>query len=255
MENMKYLLTHRNFIFLAVLFSFFDNFGMDEKSVENNSAYLFKVVFLGDADVGKTQIVSRYVEDSFVEEYKPTVNVEYSYKLIKYNKKNIQIEVWDTAGQESFKSIAKYFCKGSQLIVFVYAIDNKNSFINIKNWVDIIKNNTNENPKFLLVGNKCDLEDKRQVSTEEAKQYATENNMEFMEVSVKSRFNIDIMFNSSLSKLFGDENKEKNNLNEVDKLKIDGSQDDNNSQKKYLIYNNLSFWNKYCSCCPCLKKN
>ena len=104
----------------------------------------------------------------------------------------------------------------------------------------------------MLVGNKCDLEDKRHVSTEEAKQYATENNMEFMEVSVKSRFNIDIMFNSSLSKLFGDENKEENNLNKVDKLKIDGSQDDNNSQKKYLIYNNLSFCNKYCSCCPCL---
>ena len=252
MENMKYLLNCRSFIFLAVLFSFFDNFGMDKKSVENNSDYSFKVVFLGDASVGKTQIVSRYVEDSFVEEYKPTVNVEYSCKLIKYNKKNIQIQVWDTAGQKSFKSIAKDFCKGSQLIVLVYAIDNKNSFINIKNWVDIIKNNTNENPKFLLVGNKCDLEKERQVSTEEAKQYATENNMEFMEVSVKSRFNIDIMFNSSLSRLLEEKNKEENNLNKVDKLKIDGSQDDNNSQKKYLIYNNLSFCNKYCSCCPCL---
>ena len=246
MENMKYLLNCRSFISLIVLFSFFDNFGM------NKYDYQFKVLILGDADVGKTQIISRYVEDSFVEEYKPTVNVEYSCKLIKYNKKNIQIQVWNIAGQEKYKSIAKYFCKGFQLIVLVYAIDNKNSFINIKNWVDIIKNNTNENPKFLLVGNKCDLEDKRQVSTEEAKQYATENNMEFMEVSVKSRFNIDIMFNSSLSKLFGDENKEENNLNKVDKLKIDGSQDDNNSQKKYLIYNNLSFCNKYCSCCPCL---
>ena len=134
MANMKYLLTHGNFIFLAVLFSFIDNFGMDKKSVENNSNYSFKVLIVGDAGVGKTQIVSRYEKDVFGKEYEPTDSVDYSYKLIKHKTKNIQLQVWDTAGQDSYRSIIKDYYKNSNLIAFVYDITSKDSFKSISDY-------------------------------------------------------------------------------------------------------------------------
>ena len=259
MANMKYLLTYGNFIFLALLFSFIDNFGMDKKSVENNSDYSFKVVFLGDACVGKTQIINKFVINNFATEYQPTISATYSSKSISWSNKRIDLQLWDTPGQEKYRKLAKVFYKNSHLIVFVYAIDDKNSFDNISKWVDEVKIQ-NKDAKFLLVGNKCDLKKERQVTEEDAKQYATENNMEFMEVSAKDRTNIENMFNSSLQKLLEEKNKDEINSSEnkkvFDNYKKNVSSNSNDNKNINGIYiNDLPFCDKYCSCCPCLKES
>ena len=260
---MKYLLNCRSFISLMILFSFIDNFGMDDYIFNfKMDDYIsnFKVVFVGDVGVGKTQIFNRIIKNTFFKEYNSSICADFSEKIINFNGENIKLELWDTSGQEKFRKLAKVFYKNSHLIVFVYAIDDKESFNNIKSWIEDVTTNTNEKPKFLLIGNKCDLEDKRQVSIVEAQQYAKTNNMEFIEVSAKDGFNIKIMFNSSLSELLKGVKKEENkfieNNSEFNNYKIINLQDDNNSQKKYHINKkDLPFCNKYCSCCPCLKKS
>ena len=259
MENMKYLLTHRNFIFLAVLFSFFDNFGMDKKSVENNSDYSFKVVFLGDACVGKTQIINKFVINNFATEYQPTISATYSSKSISWSNKRIDLQLWDTPGQEKYRKLAKVFYKNSHLIVFVYAIDDKNSFDNISKWVDEVKIQ-NKDAKFLLVGNKYDLDCKRQVSIEDAINYANKNNIDSIEVSAKTGFNFDIIFNSSLSRLLEEKNKDEENSsknkNVSDNYKKNVSSNSNDNKNINGIYiNDLPFCDKYCSCCPCLNNS
>ena len=264
---MKYLLNYRNFIFLMVLFSFFDNFGMEKGETDedydhllnkdNDYNYLFKVVFVGDAGVGKTQIINKFVKNKFSNDYNPTIGLDFYSKTINSNGKIIKLQLWDTAGQEKFRTITRTYYKSGHLIVFVYAVDDKKSFGNIQSWVDDVKNNTNEKTKFLLVGNKCDLgKDKRQVSTEEAQQYAKEKNMEFIEVSAKEGTNINDMFNSSLSKILDDMEKEKNNNPTYNNPKyIEHKIPDYHIQDINGIKNKKdSCWSEYCSCCPCLEK-
>ena len=258
MVNMKYLLNRRSFISLMVLFSFFDNFGMEEKGNLHFWEYdhLFKVVFVGDADVGKTQIVNKFMKNSFEEEYKPTTSVNYSQKEINFDEKNIKLELWDTSGQEKYRNLTNIFCRDFQLIVLVYAVNDKKTFENIQNWVKDVRN-INEDAKFLLVGNKCDLKDQRQVTYEKAQEYAKKNEMEFIEVSAKEGTNInDDMFKSSIEKILNDMEKEKISYDDI-------YNNTNNSEQKdllvdqdiYYIKNKKNFcWRKYCSCCSCWEK-
>jgi len=254
---MKYLLICRSFISLMVLFSFFDNFGMEEKGNFHFWKYvhMVKVVFVGDAGVGKTQIVNKFIKNSFEEEYKPTTGVNYSQKEINFDEKNIKLELWDSPGQEKYKSITENFYKGSQLIVLVYTVDDKNTFENIQSWVNEVKEK-NENAKFLLVGNKLDLEKGREVSTEDAKKYAAKNKIEFIEVSAKGGTNIENMFDNSFKKFLDDMEKEKNN-------NLTNNNTHNFEQKNLLLdYQNkdgikiekTSCWSKYYFCCPCWEK-
>ena len=242
MANMKYLLNCRNFISLMVLFSFFDNFGMEKDD------YIFKVVFVGDATVGKTQIKSRYVQDIFDNNYNPTIGLEFEVKEVEIDNKKIKLQLWDTAGQEKFRSITRTYYKSAHLIVFVYAIDNENTFKNIQNCGKDVKEQTNEKTKFLLVGNKCDLYEEKQVSTEEAQKYAKDNNMEFIEVSAKEGTNINDMFNSSLSKIFEDMEAEE----KKEEIQVENHNKD--IDINHINDNDIPFCNKYCSCCPCIKK-
>ena len=285
---MKYLLNRRSFISLMVLFSFFDNFGM-----EKDYDYLFKVLFVGDTSVGKTQIINKFVNNSFKEDYKTTTSASCVLKSVEYNGEKIKLELWDSPGQEKYKSITENFYKGSQLIVLVYAIDDKNSFDNIQNWVNDIKTQK-QNAKFLLVGNKCDLEEERQVSREEAEKYAKDNGMKFFEVSAKEGTNInddmfnsiiqdlldnmeaeekkekiqvknpnkdnDDMFDSIIQNLFDDmetEEKKKENNNHTYNIYNDNKQGKlsfNGQNKDIIEINKNSCWSEYCPCCPCLGK-
>ena len=217
--------------------------------------YLLKVVFVGDAGVGKTQIKSKYMKDIFDNAYNLTIGIDFAEKVVKIDNKKIKLQLWDTAGDERFRSITQTYYKIAHLIVFVYAIDNENSFNNIQNWVKDVRN-INENAKFLLVGNKCDLEDKRQVSTDEAKKYAKDNEINFIEVSAKEGTNIEKMFNSIIQELL--EDMEKEEISYYNKYN-----NTNNSEQKdllddkdiYDIKNKKNFcWMEYCFCCPCWEK-
>ena len=132
-----------------------------------NFNYLFKYIIIGDAAVGKSNLLLRYAHGQFKQEYQLTIGVEFGAKNIQLNDKIYRIQIWDTAGQENFRSITRAYYKNSVCALVVYDISNKESFNNISSWVEDCKNQSPKTIFMVLVGNKSDLEDKRQVTKEE----------------------------------------------------------------------------------------
>ena len=123
---------------------------------EENFDILYKIVIIGDSGVGKSNILSRYVRDEFSIDTKATVGVEFGSKILTLNNQQIKIQIWDTAGQEKYKSVSSIYYKGAKGALLVYDISRKETFNNLNRWVNEIKNNSDENINILLIGNKCD---------------------------------------------------------------------------------------------------
>ena len=155
-----------------------------------NAEIRIKLLIIGDSAVGKTSMLLKYTDNFFPESHLATIGVEFKTKEVEYNGYNIELQVWDTAGQERFKSITKSFFRNANGIIFVYDITQKNTFKNVKDW---IKDSEVNDFGFqrILVGNKIDLQNKRQVSLEDAKEWADKKNMEVIETSAKTGANID----------------------------------------------------------------
>jgi len=155
-----------------------------------NAQIRIKLLIIGDSAVGKTSMLLKYTDNFFPESHLATIGVEFKTKEVEYNGYNIELQVWDTAGQERFKSITKSFFRNANGIIFVYDITQKNTFKNVKDW---IKDSEVNDFGFqrILVGNKIDLQNKRQVSLEDAKEWADKKNMEVIETSAKTGANID----------------------------------------------------------------
>ena len=160
--------------------------------------YTFKYILVGDAYVGKSNIIYRFTENKFSENYQATINLDFTFKNIQVNDKICRIQLWDTAGQESFQSISRGYYKSAVCAVVVYDITNRDTFNNVSNWVEQCKNNGPSTISLVLVGNKEDLEDKRVISYEEGEDFANRNNMQFFETSALSGKNINEMFNGSV---------------------------------------------------------
>ena len=143
-----------------------------------------KIILTGDVAVGKTSIINSLLGQKFVDEYEPSIGVDFFSKTIKFQGKIIKLQIWDSAGQEKFKSLIPNYIRGASLVFLVFDITNKNSFNNLPNWIKFITNI--ENTNIVLVGNKTDLETQRQVTKEEAKKFSDENNYELFEVSAKT---------------------------------------------------------------------
>jgi small GTP-binding protein len=139
-------------------------------------------------------ILLRYIYNRFNEEFQSTVGVEFGSKNIKFEDKIYRLQIWDTAGQETFRSITRAYYKNSACACVVYDITNKNSFHNIKIWIEDCKKQCSKNIYLVLVGNKVDLEDKRQVTYEEGSILAEKNGMLFFETSAKTGKNIEEIF-------------------------------------------------------------
>lgn len=153
--------------------------------------FIFKVVFLGDSSVGKSNIISKYKLNEFNRNSKSTVGVEFYSKIITQDNKNIKIQIWDTAGQERFKAITKSYYKGAKGAIIVYDITRRATFENVQEWFKDTKTmGDNTYIVLMLIGNKCDLVNERQVSTEEGKKEAEMNGMAFMETSALDGTNI-----------------------------------------------------------------
>ena len=155
-----------------------------------NAQIRIKLLIIGDSAVGKTSMLLKYTDNFFPESHLATIGVEFKTKEIEYNGYKIELQIWDTAGQERFKSITKSFFRNANGIIFVYDITQKNTFKNVKDW---IKDSEVNDFGFqrILVGNKIDLQNKRQVSLEDAKEWADKKNMEVIETSAKTGANID----------------------------------------------------------------
>ncbi len=159
-----------------------------------NFNYLFKYIIIGDSSVGKSNILLKYAHNQFKAEYQLTIGVEFGAKNIDINQKTYRIQIWDTAGQENFRSITRAYYKNSVCALVVYDVTNKDSFDNVKAWIEDCKSQSPKTILMVLVGNKIDLDSERAVSTEEGEEFAKVNNMQFFETSAKNGTNIEDVF-------------------------------------------------------------
>ena len=148
-----------------------------------------KVEVVGDLKVGKTSILKKIIKNEFTEEYTPTVGYEFNPYLIKVNNSVLKLQIWDMCGNESYRSVLLNLYRNANLGILVYSVTSRESFNNIENWIKQLKKYALPGSKIILLGNKCDLEDKREVSYEEGKEICKNNNLEFFaEVSAKNGF-------------------------------------------------------------------
>ena len=196
----------------------------------------YEVTFVGDTGVGKTQIINMFVKDELNEKCEPTIGVDFFSKTF-VQEKIITMKIWDTSGQEKFKSLIPYYIKDH--IVFVYDITNRKSFENITKWMEFVKENSKEGKLYFLVGNKTDLRDNNnegnQVSQKEGEIFANNNKMIFLgEVSAKERKEIDDLFKDIIIKCLGKFNE----ITDVKKSDIEVIENDGNDYGFYYnIYN------------------
>ena len=148
-----------------------------------------KFLILGDSDVGKTSLLLKYIDNYFPESHLATIGVEFKTKDVECKGYKIHLQLWDTAGQERFRSITKSYFRNANGVIFVYDITNKNTFKNLKDWVRDSEVN-DSGFKRIILGNKFDLQNKRQVNFQEAKEWAEKKQIEIMEVSAKLGTNV-----------------------------------------------------------------
>ena len=166
-----------------------------------NFDYLLKYIIIGDAAVGKSNLLLRYCHGQFKPEYQLTIGVEFGAKNIQINNKVFRIQIWDTAGQENFRSITRAYYKNSVCALVVYDISSRDTFNNVSTWIEDCKNQSPKTIFMALVGNKCDLNDKRQVSIEEGRELAERNDMMFFETSAKDGINVEEIFINSANEI------------------------------------------------------
>jgi len=157
-------------------------------------SYIFKYILIGDSGVGKSSLLKRFIDGNFRRDYDSTLGVEFGVKTISIKDKDIKLQLWDTAGQEVFKSITKSYYRGIAGIILVYDITRRQSFLNLKNWIADIKSVNPNNIPIIVIGNKCDLEIHRQIKCTELESFALENKYLFKEISVKNGTDITNIF-------------------------------------------------------------
>ena len=197
----------------------------------------YKIIFLGDQGVGKSSILNRFSQDKFEQEYQATIGLDFHSKNATINGANIRLLLYDTAGQEKFKSLIPMYIRDANIIIVVYDITIKDSFTHTSHWVNETKDLKREDAIFVLVGNKIDLNDKRQVSSQEGQNYANEKEFIFFEVSAKTGQGIQELFNNNIFpemvkkfKIVGDDddlyktNEQKTDNDEMNGIKLDNSE-------------------------------
>ena len=192
---------------------------------------MVKVIIIGDSSVGKTNIMNKYLKNEFLEDSKATVGVEFGSKLFKIEGHNIKAQIWDTAGEEKNKAITGAYYKGSKGAFVVYDITRKESFDSVDRWINDLKSTGDSKMTIILIGNKCDLEDKREVPKEKGEEKARSFGCAFLETSALSGDNIEKGFEMMISEIFkkfGNESIEEEVIVSVERgeeLKLDKKED------------------------------
>lgn len=156
--------------------------------------YLFKILLIGNSGVGKSSLLLRFADDTFTDNFMPTIGVDFKIRTLEVDGKTIKLQIWDTAGQERFKTITSSYYKGAHGIIVVYDVTDKESYKNIDTWMNEVEKHASDNVSRILVGNKNDCTDSRQVSTDEGKELADTYNIRFMETSAKESANVEEAF-------------------------------------------------------------
>ena len=152
---------------------------------EENPDYLLKIVVVGNSNVGKTNIISRFCKDSFSSQTKATIGVDFTMYSLNVLGKKVKIQFWDTAGQEKYRAMSTAYYKGAHGAILVYDISNRESFFSLGLWLSEIKNQSNSVERVILLGNKNDLAEERAVSKKQGIVYAEERELKFYEISAK----------------------------------------------------------------------
>ncbi|CAH9096411.1 unnamed protein product [Cuscuta europaea] len=156
--------------------------------------YLFKLLLIGDSGVGKSCLLLRFSDDTYMESYISTIGVDFKIRTVEQDGKTLKLQIWDTAGQERFRTITSSYYRGAHGIIVVYDVTDQESFKNVKQWLSEIDRYASDNVNKLLVGNKCDLADKRAVPYDTAKAFADEIGIPFLETSAKNATNVESAF-------------------------------------------------------------
>ena len=198
--------------------------------------YIIKILTLGVTQVGKTSIVLRYSEDKFNYNKIATIGIDFKIKIIKKGNERIKVSIYDTAGQERFQNIVKHYYKGANGVLLIYDITKRDTFKNLDFWIKDLEDNSDIDNLFIyLIGNKNDMENKREVSWVEASNYAKEKKLPYIEVSAKTGNNIQKLFDEvikgAMTKMLTNENKD-NSLNES--IRLSFLEQEERTPKKYL---------------------
>ena len=183
---------------------------------DENYDFIFKVLLLGNSDVGKSSLLLRYVDSVWSDTFVPTIGVDFKVKTIEIGGKKVKLQIWDTAGQERFRTVVSTYFRGAHGIFLIYDITNRDSFKNLENWLIEIEKNASENVLKILIGNKNDLEDERDIASDEGKAFANRNGMQFIETSAKMNTNVNEAF-ETLGKLMIEFNSQQNQAMTQDK--------------------------------------
>lgn len=168
---------------------------MKSADLDDSFDYLFKIVLIGDPGVGKTCIVQRFKKGTFVERHGSTIGVDFTMKTLVVDSKKVKLQVWDTAGQERFRTITQSYYRSANAVIITYDITKKDTFKNVVRWTEDVKKYAPPNVIKLLVGNKTDIAESREVSIEEASSCAAHYSMiDALEASAKDATNIENAF-------------------------------------------------------------
>ena len=176
---------------------------------EDNYDMIFKILVIGDSGVGKSNLLLRYVKNEFASDMRSTVGVEFGTKMLKIDNYDVKAQIWDTAGQERYRAITSAYYKGAKGVLIVYDITKKNTFENVDKWLNDFKMKCDEDAAIIIVGNKSDLINEREVSIEEATLKAQVNHLAFFETSAKENENVHSAFISLITQVV--KNYKKNN--------------------------------------------
>eukprot|EP01080_Neovahlkampfia_damariscottae_P006392 gene6392-10399_t len=170
----------------------------------SNQAFdvLFKILLIGDMAVGKSCILMRYADDVFNSTHVSTIGVDFKIRTINFDGKVVKLQIWDTAGQERFRTITTSYYKGAHGVIMVYDITKKESFDNLQSWLNDIQQYAEEDVGIILVGNKVDLENQRQVQKSDGEDWAKKLEVPFLETSAKDAQNVDDAFTKMVERLF-----------------------------------------------------
>jgi len=156
--------------------------------------YLIKLLLIGDSGVGKSCLLLRFSDDTFTTNFITTIGIDFKIRTIELDGKRVKLQIWDTAGQERFRTITTAYYRGAMGILLTYDVTDEQSFQNIRNWMKNIEEHAAENVNKILIGNKCDLVEKKVVDTQRGQQLAEGYNIKFLETSAKNNLNVEEAF-------------------------------------------------------------
>ena len=203
--------------------------------MEKEYDYIFKVLLVGNSVVGKSSLILRYVDQIWNDVFVPTIGVDFKVKSLEIENKSIKLQIWDTAGQERFRNVISSYFKGAHGILLIFDITSRDSFKELENWLAEVEKNASTQILKILIGNKCDLEEEREISKDEGEAFAMRNGMQYIETSAKINTNVNEAF-EALSKIMVEYYSKKSSaINENKTIKMNKGTDLTTQKKKNVV--------------------